>query len=101
MASGRWASSGRRSTLPPDWIKIRKRILRRDKWCTLCRADLSREVDHIRPSGPDTDDNLRGVCTVCHRRKSAHEGARASGQARRARSAARNREPERHPGLLD
>ncbi|MGH3760266.1 HNH endonuclease [Actinophytocola sp.] len=90
-----WARSTRRTRLPPDWPRIRARVLRRDPICRLCGTAPSTEVDHIRPGDDHSDTNLRGVCTPCHRTKSAHEGGTAAA-ARRSRR--RPPEPD-HPGL--
>ncbi|MEU7217989.1 HNH endonuclease [Nocardia iowensis] len=58
------------------------------------------EVDHIRPGGDHSLSNLRAVCTPCHGRKSAAEGAAASVARRRELRTRRFRPAERHPGSL-
>lgn len=104
--------SQRRVTLPADWPKICKRILKRDakrcQWGSLeedhaaygmCDR-LARETDHKRDPLDHSDDNLRALCTVHHQKRSAMQGAKASADVRRARVAARKQSPDRHPGLL-
>lgn len=74
-----WAGSTRTNTLPPNWPRIRARILRRDhhhcQWAG-CTAKGT-EVDHIDPNGPDADWNLRALCHPHHAHKSGQEGAQA------------------------
>lgn len=72
-----WAGSTRRQRLPPDWPQIRRRILERDPVCTKCWQQPSTEADHIVNGDDHSDANLRGICTPCHRRKSALEGVEA------------------------
>ena len=86
----------RRASLPPDWRKIRARILRRDPLCRLAYDDIcegrSVEVDHIGEADDHRLHMLRGVCTPCHKRRTQQ-------QAQEARpSRARLQEP--HPGRL-
>ena len=64
--------------LPPDWARIRRRILRRDNGdCYLCGKPGSNGVDHIVPAidgGTDDDDNLASVHErPCHAVKTARE----------------------------
>lgn len=104
MSSGKWASSTRRTTLSGDWPRRKNSILKRDgRRCGLrlpmC-IDVATEVDHIEGHSDDPA-NLRAVCQPCHAHRSAQQGASASSAVRRARVAARRREPERHPGLCD
>lgn len=65
---------GRRRPLPPNWNRIRIQVLARDRTCRACKQRPSTEVDHVVPSGPDTADNLQGLCKRCHQSKSAREG---------------------------
>lgn len=68
------------------WEKLRKRILQRDGY--LCQSCLSagritpaNEVDHIKPrvrGGTDAEDNLRSLCSPCHREKSRRENPKRS-----------------------
>ncbi len=61
--------------------KIRPRILGRDPLCVNPfdipgHVALSTDVDHIVPrirGGTDDESNLRGLCHVCHSRKTACE----------------------------
>ena len=73
----------------PDarWKAVRRLVLRRDPWCTACRAEgrftPSAVVDHISSvaDGGDRYDpaNLQGMCVSCHNRKSGREGAARGG----------------------
>lgn len=96
-----WETSDRKSDLPPNWDRIRIRVLRRDRY--ICQIRLqgctkrASDVDHI---GSRTDHsllNLQSACAHCHGRKSSQEGHNAK---RRLRDA-RKRPDERHPGALD
>lgn len=104
MAWGQHPSS-RRSTLPPDWPKIRQRVLNRDRRQCQIRGPhcvrTATEVDHVGDRHDHSLEQLRSACTPCHTARSAQQGATASGTARRARVAARRRPQERHPGVLD
>lgn len=101
-----WRGSDRRSRLPADWEKRRKRVLRRDGYrCTAYLSDGSRcaepgnEVDHVRPGDDHDDSNLRTLCAWHHARKSAQEGA-AAAAAKRRKAAKKFLRTEAHPGLL-
>lgn len=102
-----WEGSDRRSRLPSDWPKVRKRILRRDRHrCVAIEQDgqpcgeLATDVDHVRPGDDHSDENLQSLCSWHHKQKSASEGQRASA-ARRAEIDSRFRwSGEEHPGLL-
>jgi 5-methylcytosine-specific restriction endonuclease McrA len=65
------------------WLVLRRHVLNRDPICRMCDERLSCEVDHIRPmseGGAEYDPkNLAGLCTDCHRRKSAREAAARQG----------------------
>jgi 5-methylcytosine-specific restriction endonuclease McrA len=90
-----WDTSNRRQSLPPDWGRIRGRIMRRDRSCQL-RYDgcgtIATEVDHIGAPEDHRDVMLRAVCHACHVKRTAQQAADAQPRARRA-------PPERHPGL--
>jgi 5-methylcytosine-specific restriction endonuclease McrA len=92
-----WSGSTRAARLPPDWPRIRARILRRDPLCGVCALRLSVEVDHVVPGDDHRDSNLQGICEPCHRSKSAREGGLASA----ARRASERRSPSPHPGLIE
>lgn len=101
-----WKSSDRRERLPPDWSRIRKRILKRDGWLCQWRLDDGRkchrdanEVDHIKAGDNHSDGNLRSLCSWHHAKKSAYEGAAAS-SAQRRQIENRFVRTEDHPGLL-
>lgn len=69
-----WASSTRRK--PAGWARTRQRILRRDRrTCVVC-GNHATEVDHILAQafgGGEQHANLRSICYICHRDKSADE----------------------------
>ena len=81
------------------WQATAKRVLERDGYeCQLRYPDIctgrAREVDHIvQPAAGGTDDleNLRAVCTPCHRRRTGRQGALAK-QRNAARRQRRTRE---------
>lgn len=66
------------------WQRIRKAVLIRDNYlCAVCmdsgRLTPAQEVDHIKPKaagGTNNMDNLRAICTRCHRAKSPQDGRR-------------------------
>lgn len=103
-----WSNSDRRSRLPADWDKRRRRVLKRDQH--LCQWRLSddatdicgqhaTDVDHIRPGDNHADDNLRSLCGPHHRQKSSSEGA-AAAKAKRRQIAKKYVRTEEHPGLI-
>lgn len=100
-----WSGSERREGLPPDWARIRRRILKRDEGrCTHTeygdRCPLpATDVDHIKPGNDHRDANLRSLCDGHHKTKSGREGAKAANAARR-RNRQKFRRTERHPGLI-
>ncbi|MEO3856222.1 hypothetical protein [Acrocarpospora sp. B8E8] len=101
MASGRWQGSQRASRLPPDWPKIRNRILRRDgRICHVCGQSGADGVDHVIAGDDHSEANLKAIHDrvepYCHRVKSAREG----GQASQAKRIPRARPAERHPGMV-
>lgn len=66
---------------PENWDDIRTTAFRRDDYtCTCCGArggphgDTELHADHIVPrsrDGPDTPDNLRTLCRLCHQARHA------------------------------
>lgn len=73
-----WAGSTRRATLPPDWSRRQRRIIRRDPSCRLSLPGctiLSTEVDHIADPDDHDDRNLRGVCSHCHTERTKQQSA--------------------------
>lgn len=93
-----WSSSDRRARLPQDWDSRRASVLRRDGYrCQIAGAGCSgiaTEVDHIRRGDDHRFDNLRAVCSSCHKKKTLGEAQVASRKKREARFRPR----ERHPG---
>lgn len=93
--SGGWQGSDRVKRLPPEWKKIRARVLARDPICKLCDLRPSTHCDHIvAKTDEHAEDRLQGVCATCHGLKSSAEGNTAP----RA-TEGRRRPPEPHPGL--
>lgn len=72
-----WAGSNRRSELPRNWNKLRRRALRRDPLCRACGMAPATEVDHIADRFDHRLSNLQGLCARCHREKTLRE-ARAA-----------------------
>jgi len=103
-----WAGSTRRETLPPDWPKIRERVLDRDgRRCRHIRADtelrcteLATDVDHVGDRLDHSDENLVSKCGYHHLRKTAAEANRARALTTTARRALEKRGPEQHPGVV-
>lgn len=60
------------------WTRLRDYVLARDSGlCRICGRPAS-EVDHIVPrsrGGADDEDNLQAICSACHAKKTALEGA--------------------------
>lgn len=104
-----WEGSTRRVTLPSNWPSVRRRVLRRDKYCQYgslpedqypygsC-ARASSDADHKGDPTDHSEENLRGLCRGHHGTRSGIQGGSASGASRRARTASRKRPPEPHPG---
>ena len=61
------------------WEASRRAVLTRDPICRVCKDALSTEVDHIEPLAQGGDpyrlDGLQGICSPCHRRKTARENS--------------------------
>ena len=59
------------------WERLRRLVLARDPICRICGQAPATEVDHIVPKrrgGPDSMENLQGLCKPCHSRKTARGG---------------------------
>ena len=67
-----------RTRYPPDWKQLRLAVLARDPVCAICGIAPSREVDHVGGRDDNELGNLRGVCSRCHRRRSARQGRAAA-----------------------
>lgn len=94
---GGWTNSDRKTRLPSGWAKIRARILERDPICKLCGVRPSTHCDHTVPKEDrHGDEDLQGVCGICHDQKSSREGNEAQRNNPRP---GRTRPPEQHPGL--
>lgn len=100
--SGQWKGSDRRASLPKDWDRRRKRILRRDGYrCTeqtaagRCEA-VANQVDHVGDRDDHRDEMLRSLCQAHHDAKSSQQGV----EARVARRNARLRPAPQHPSGL-
>lgn len=105
MASGQWQGSTRRVTLGKTYHRNRALVMRRDgRRCQLRTPGIcigaATECDHVGDRLDHSVENMRAACHPCHLDRSSRQGGQAAGQARKARAAARFREPERHPGLL-
>ncbi len=64
-----WEGSTRRTELPPDWARRRRKVLKRDPICTDGRAcgglALSQAVHH--GEGGKLDHSLANLSGICHR----------------------------------
>lgn len=94
-----WETSNRSFRLPWDWKFRRAKVLARDyRLCKIrgigCLIRAS-EVDHIIHGDDHSLENLRAVCTVCHKRKTSKE----AWQGRMKRRQLRKRPLEQHPSL--
>ncbi len=98
---GEWGKSRRLSPLPPDWQRIRRRVLERDLGVCQLRMEgctvRATEVDHIGDRDDHSDGNLRAVCKRCHGRRTGQQAGRLSPTKFRPIK----RPPEKHPGLID
>lgn len=90
LTPGRWcpthepapfATSTRRTTLPPDWPTIRLPILERDGYrCTHIDANGNRctapatDVHHIGDRNDHSDTNLASLCAPHHATETGREG---------------------------
>ncbi|WUG99227.1 HNH endonuclease [Streptomyces violaceus] len=102
-----WANSRRRESLPKNWARLRRQVIRRDGGqCTALHSDGTRcaqpgtDVDYVVPhslGGSDDMSNLALLCTFHHRAKSSSEGGRAAALKRVKTESPR----ESHPALDD
>jgi 5-methylcytosine-specific restriction protein A len=63
------------------WERIRRVVLEEQPICAVCGIRPSEEVDHIIAKslgGSDDRGNLRGICTLDHRQRSASQGGQAT-----------------------
>ena len=63
---------GRKVYRSPRWELVRRSVLARDKWrCTSCGLPGRLQIHHVLPldegGAPFDADNLRALCTICHR----------------------------------
>jgi 5-methylcytosine-specific restriction protein A len=62
--------------------RLREIVLARDPICRACGEEPSVIADHVTPlrqgGAPYDLDNLQGLCTRCHNRKTARERGRGS-----------------------
>lgn len=98
-----WESSDRRSRLPPNWDSLRRAVLIRcGGRCEMLKKsgqrcwDKATDVDHIRAGDDNSLENLRGICTWHHRKKSSAEGLAAQADLR----SILHRPAEKHPGTI-
>ncbi len=76
-----WRGSTRRTELPPDWARRRRRVLERDPICTLgttCGGlALATECHHVGDKHDHSLANLAGVCEPCHMAATLAQAAEA------------------------
>lgn len=75
-------SAAKRGYNSPQWKRLRRMVIRRDPCCVLClkqgRVTASTDADHIIPKdkgGKDSLDNLQGLCSSCHGKKTRAENS--------------------------
>ena len=92
-------SEGWDGRLPKDWVRLRRKVLRKSELCHVCRRPGADEVDHVVPRAAGGSHELSNLAPIhkepCHRLKTAKESAVLAA----ARRAASRRPVERHPGL--
>ena len=67
------------------WQTTRRKVLSRDPICKSCGKRLSEEVDHVLPLAEDDSrpyalEGLQGLCSACHRAKTARENSERPGR---------------------
>lgn len=104
MVKSNWHTSNRRDELPPNWHKIRARVLKRCGYrCEHVSPDGIRcsgtatDVDHALGRFIHDDNALQGLCHEHHKRKTAEESRQA--KAAKRRKGERRRRDDR-PGAL-
>lgn len=72
-----------------DYDRMRARVLREEPLCRPCDAQgfvtASVTADHIKPlaeGGTGDRENMQGICSACHKAKTALEAARAKKRRR-------------------
>ena len=58
------------------WKLLARKIKKSQPVCAVCKIRPTQEVDHIRPKsigGTDDPANLQGLCSGCHKEKTAKE----------------------------
>ena len=89
-----------RPKLPPEWHRLRRRVLRAASRCAQCGGVGPFDVDHVVPrcqGGGHEPSNLRALCRPCHASKTAAEGHARAKELRELRLRPR----DRHPGVSD
>ncbi|KPC90783.1 hypothetical protein ADL27_32425 [Streptomyces sp. NRRL F-6602] len=75
-----FAGSSWRLGKPQGWDRLRKAVLRRDRFvCALCGRGGADQVDHIvarAHGGSDSPSNLRSVHRSCHKEKTQEDARR-------------------------
>jgi 5-methylcytosine-specific restriction protein A len=72
-----WEGSTRRRRLPPDWERLRRRVLAHQPICNVCGDAVSLQVDHVVPGDDHSIENLQGICDPCHKAKTQAEAIEA------------------------
>lgn len=63
----------RSTPLPRGWHSLRRQVLSRDPICRICHIAKSTEVDHTGAPDDHRLTLLQGLCTPCHRVKTASQ----------------------------
>lgn len=87
-------NTDRKATLPKDWDKRRRAVIRRDHGkCVMC-GKPGTDVDHAGARDDHRLTSLRLLCAPCHRARTLQQAT----EARRLRGRRRPTEP--HPGRI-
>lgn len=85
--------------LPKNWRSIRVKVLRRDDYrCRFCGA-VATDVDHIGSRYNHNIENLRALCSSCHKKRTGKQGWTKWHQGRKRAKQMFRRPVEQHPGL--
>jgi 5-methylcytosine-specific restriction endonuclease McrA len=98
-----WAGSTRKQTLPVDWDRLRRAVLKRDghrcRWMDngqRCNQPAT-DVDHIKDRNDHSMSNLRSLCGPHHLKRTSQQAY----EAKMALKALGRLPEEPQPGVID